>query len=37
MSATMRAVVIRAAGAPEVLKVEMLPIPKPRAGEILIR
>ncbi|WP_316399480.1 zinc-binding alcohol dehydrogenase family protein [Bradyrhizobium sp. 33ap4] len=37
MSAKMRTAVIRSAGGPEVLKVEMLPIPKPRAGEVLIR
>jgi NADPH:quinone reductase-like Zn-dependent oxidoreductase len=37
MSATMRAAVIRSAGGPEVLKVETLPIPEPRAGEVLIR
>jgi NADPH:quinone reductase-like Zn-dependent oxidoreductase len=33
----MRAVVIREAGGPEVLKVESLPIPTPRKGEVLIR
>ena len=33
----MRAAVIRAAGGPEVLKVEEWPIPQPRAGEVLIR
>jgi NADPH:quinone reductase-like Zn-dependent oxidoreductase len=33
----MRAVVIRNAGGPEVLKIETLAIPKPKTGEVLIR
>ena len=33
---TMKAVVIHAAGGPEVLKIESRPIPTPRAGEVLI-
>ncbi len=33
----MKAAVIREAGGPEVLKIEELPIPEPRAGEVLIR
>ncbi len=33
----MKAVVIRQAGGPEVLKIESLPIPAPKAGEVLIR
>ena len=33
----MKAAVIRQAGGPEVLKIESLPIPKPRSGEVLIR
>ena len=33
----MRAVVIRASGGPEVLKLETLPLPRPRPGEVLIR
>jgi NADPH:quinone reductase-like Zn-dependent oxidoreductase len=37
MSTMMRAAVIRAPGGPEVLKIEALPIPRPRAGEVLIR
>ncbi len=37
MSETMRAAVIRAAGGPEVLKVETVPVPTPHAGEVLIR
>jgi len=35
--ATMKAVVIREAGGPEVLKIESLPIPTPKSGEVLIR
>lgn len=34
---TMRAVVIRAPGGPEVLKMETLPIPRPKEGEVLIK
>jgi len=34
---TMKAAVIHEAGGPEVLKIESLPIPTPRNGEILIR
>jgi NADPH:quinone reductase-like Zn-dependent oxidoreductase len=34
---TMKAAVIREAGGPEVLKIESLPIPKPKSGEVLIR
>jgi NADPH:quinone reductase-like Zn-dependent oxidoreductase len=34
---TMKAVVIREAGGPEVLKVEDRPIPSPRTGEVLIQ
>ncbi len=34
---TMRGVVIRQAGGPEVLKIETLPVPRPRPGEVLIR
>ena len=37
MTATMKAVVIREAGGPEVLKIESLPIPTPQRGEVLIR
>lgn len=37
MSETMRAVIIRRAGGPEVLQVETVPVPLPRAGEVLIR
>jgi NADPH:quinone reductase-like Zn-dependent oxidoreductase len=33
----MKAVVLREAGGPEVLKIETLPVPEPRAGEVLIR
>jgi NADPH:quinone reductase-like Zn-dependent oxidoreductase len=33
----MKAAVIREAGGPEVLKIESLPIPTPRPGEVLIR
>jgi NADPH:quinone reductase-like Zn-dependent oxidoreductase len=35
--ATMKAAVIHEAGGPEVLKIESLPVPTPRSGEILIR
>jgi NADPH:quinone reductase-like Zn-dependent oxidoreductase len=35
--AEMKAAVIREAGGPEVLKIERLRVPKPRAGEVLIR
>jgi Zn-dependent alcohol dehydrogenase len=35
--ATMKAAVIHEAGGPEVLKIESLPIPTPKGGEILIR
>src|ERR1700687_5329221 len=34
---TMKAAVIREAGGPEVLKIESLPIPTPKSGEVLIR
>ena len=34
---TMKAAVVYEAGGPEVLKIESRPIPKPRAGEVLIR
>jgi NADPH:quinone reductase-like Zn-dependent oxidoreductase len=34
---TMKAAVIHEAGGPEVLKIESLPIPTPRSGEVLIR
>jgi NADPH:quinone reductase-like Zn-dependent oxidoreductase len=34
---TMKAVVIREAGGPEVLKIESLPVPTPKSGEVLIR
>jgi NADPH:quinone reductase-like Zn-dependent oxidoreductase len=37
MTATMKAAVIREAGGPEVLKIENLPIPTPKHGEVLIR
>ncbi len=37
MTDTMRAVVTRAAGGPEVLKVETMPIPRPSPGQVLIR
>jgi NADPH:quinone reductase-like Zn-dependent oxidoreductase len=33
----MKAVVIHEAGAPHVLKVQQWPIPKPQAGQVLIR
>src|ERR1700752_2890567 len=35
--ATMKAAVIREAGGPDVLKIESLPIPTPKSGEVLIR
>jgi NADPH:quinone reductase-like Zn-dependent oxidoreductase len=35
--ATMTAAVIHEAGGPEVLKLETLPVPEPKAGEVLIR
>ena len=35
--ATMKAAVIREAGGPDVLKIENLPIPTPKSGEVLIR
>jgi NADPH:quinone reductase-like Zn-dependent oxidoreductase len=37
MASTMRAAVIYKAGGPEALKLETRPIPKPQAGQILIR
>jgi NADPH:quinone reductase-like Zn-dependent oxidoreductase len=37
MPETMKAVVIREPGGPEVLKVERIPIPVPKPGEVLIR
>jgi len=37
MSNTMKAVVIRNAGLPEVLKLESRPVPQPDAGQVLIR
>lgn len=37
MAETMKAAVIRAAGGPEVLKIESLPVPTPKPGEVLIR
>ena len=37
MVETMRAAVMRAPGGPDVLKIEMLPIPRPKSGEVLIR
>ena len=37
MTTTMKAVVIREAGGPDVLRVESLPIPTPKSGEVLIR
>ncbi len=36
-SSTMRAVVLEGPGAPEVLQVRRVPVPTPRAGEVLIR
>jgi NADPH:quinone reductase-like Zn-dependent oxidoreductase len=35
--ATMKAAVIHEAGGPEVLKIESLPIPTPKDGDVLIR
>lgn len=35
--ATMKAVVIREAGGPEVLKIENMPVPTPQQGQVLIR
>ena len=35
--ANMKAVVIRQAGGPEVLRIETVPMPTPRTGEVLIR
>src|SRR5579872_4092415 len=35
--ATMKAAVIHEAGGPEVLRIESLPIPAPKHGEVLIR
>ena len=37
MAETMKAVVIREAGGPEVLRVEELPVPLPQPGQVLIR
>jgi NADPH:quinone reductase-like Zn-dependent oxidoreductase len=37
MMTTMKAAVIHEAGGPEVLKIESLPIPTPKSGEVLIR
>jgi len=37
MTNTMKAVVIREPGGPEVLKIERRPVPKPAAGQVLIR
>jgi NADPH:quinone reductase-like Zn-dependent oxidoreductase len=37
MTTMMKAAVIHEAGGPEVLKIETLPVPEPRAGEVLIR
>ena len=37
MAQSMRAVVIRAAGGPDMLKIEQLPIPRPHSGQVLIR
>jgi len=37
MAAMMKAVVIHAAGGPEVLKIESRPVPKPQEGDVLIR
>lgn len=34
---TMKAVVIREAGGPEVLRIERLPVPSPQVGQVLIR
>jgi NADPH:quinone reductase-like Zn-dependent oxidoreductase len=35
--ATMKAIVIREPGGPDVLKIETLPVPTPKTGEVLIR
>src|ERR1700761_6938613 len=35
--ATMKAAVVHEPGGPEVLKIEELPVPQPKAGEVLIR
>jgi len=37
MMTTMKAAVIRVVGGPEVLKIESLPVPTPKSGEVLIR
>ena len=37
MPTMMKAAVIREAGGPEVLKIESLPVPAPKTGEVLIR
>jgi hypothetical protein len=37
VATTMKAVILREAGGPEVLKVERVPVPTPRPGEVLIR
>jgi len=37
VATTMKAVIIREPGGPEVLKVERVPVPTPRPGEVLIR
>src|SRR5437868_6650243 len=37
MATTMKAVVMREPGGPEVLRVEELPVPVPKTGEVLIR
>lgn len=37
MTTTMKAAVIHEAGGPEVLKIETRPLPRPQAGEVLIR
>src|SRR5204862_8183616 len=37
MTATMRAVVLEAPGAPEALRIRELPVPQPRPGWVLIR
>ena len=37
MAETMKAAVIRAAGGPEVLEIESLPVPTPQPGEVLIQ
>ena len=35
--ATMRAVRVHAIGGPDALRVESIPVPRPRAGEALVR